>query len=440
MVSNRYGVVPLEAGNGYLKAVVFHESAFANGFRWNVGVDLVAAAPRYRQVFVQQVYAGIDYKALRLSVGSRERHASLWDERLSSGDMVLSANARPIPEVNLSIPEYTLVPLTKGWLQLKGDFAVGRSFDRAYLERFANEKQTYINHVLWHHKSLYFRVKDTRAGAPLSFELGVQHWAQWGGTSTNEKLGTQPHAVKDFIRVVFGREGGADASAMDIMNVLGNHYGSYDFKLTFSQNDWALQAYHQRYFDDKSGMIFNNGRDGLWGVQLELPRFRWVRKAVVEYVDTRNQTGPFHFILFDHEEHPGRGGGSDDYYNNGEYVTGVSYFNRGIGSPLVPSPEYNTDGTLGFINNRIRDWHLGIDGSLSPQVTYRALLTLMNSWGRAYHPFLNRKDGVSGLLEIGYCHPRLSGWSFACSIAADKGGLFGKGIGIGLTVSRQGVF
>ena len=49
--------------------------------------------------------------------------ASLWDRNLSSGDMTQSANARPIPEINISMPEFTLVPLTKGWLQVRGDFA-----------------------------------------------------------------------------------------------------------------------------------------------------------------------------------------------------------------------------------------------------------------------------------------------------------------------------
>ena len=32
------------------------------------------------------------------------------DRNLSSGDMTQSANARPIPEINISMPEFTLVP------------------------------------------------------------------------------------------------------------------------------------------------------------------------------------------------------------------------------------------------------------------------------------------------------------------------------------------
>ena len=37
MVSNRYGVVPLDANNGYLNAGVFHQQHFGKGFRWSAG-------------------------------------------------------------------------------------------------------------------------------------------------------------------------------------------------------------------------------------------------------------------------------------------------------------------------------------------------------------------------------------------------------------------
>ena len=64
-------------------------------------------------------------------------------------------------------------------MQVKGDFAVGRSFDKDYLANFTNNKQTYVDNVLWHHKSLFVQIKDTRNDFPLSGVIGVQHWAQW---------------------------------------------------------------------------------------------------------------------------------------------------------------------------------------------------------------------------------------------------------------------
>ena len=409
MVSNRYGIVPLEANNGYLSAGVYHKRTFGKGFRWGAGLNVIAAVPRDRNVFLQQVYAELGYKCLSLSVGSKERYNSLWSRRLSSGDLVQSANARPIPEVNISIPEFTTIPLTKGWLQFKGDFAVGRSFDKDYLSDFANEEQVYINNVLWHHKSLFIQIKDT------------------------------PHSLKDLIRVILGSEGGTDATASDQINVLGNHYGSYDFKLAFSRPDWRVSAYHQHYFEDKSGMIFVNGTDGLWGARLDLRRFPWLSEIVVEYLVTRDQSGSFHFIDFDHELHSGTGGGDDDYYNNGEYTTGSSYFNRAIGSPLIPGPEYNTDGALGFQNNRVRDWHIAAAGAFSPRVSYRLLLTFMNSWGRHDTPFLSPKKNVSGLLDITYRHPRLSGWTFTATLAVDAGSMFDDNFGCELRITKRGV-
>lgn len=439
MVSNRYGIVPLEANNGYLKAGVFHDQTFGDGFRWGAGLDVVAAVPRYRNFYIQQLYAELGYKCLLLSVGSKERYTSLWDSRLSSGDLTHSANARPIPEVNISIPEFTVVPLTKGWAQVKGDFAIGRSFDKAYLSDFTGGGQTYVDNVLWHHKSLYLQIKDTRGDFPLSGVVGVQHWAQWGGTSTNPNVGEQPHSLKDFIRVVCGKEGGGDATASDQINVLGNHYGSYDFQLTYTAERWRLSAYHQHYFEDKSGMIFVNNLDGLWGARLDVPEFPWIRKVVVEYLTTRDQSGPFHFIGFDHDLHPGTGGGGDNYYNNGEYTTGASYFNRAIGSPLILSPEYNEGGQLGFQNNRMRDWHLAAEGSLSPQVDYRMMVTFMNSWGRHAAPFLQKRRAAAGLIDITYRHPRLDGWRFTGSLAADAGSMLGDNIGFSLRIAKEGL-
>ena len=187
-------------------------------------------------------------------------------------------------------------------------------------------------------------------------------------------------------------------------------------------------------------MEFYNGFDGLWGLQLDLNKNKWLNKVIFEYFTTMNQSGPFHYIIFDHDKHPGRGGGGDDYYNNGEYVGGMSYFNRGTGSPLIPSPEYNIDGKLGFRSNRVKDWHIGFAGDISNNVSFRIFCTIMQSYGTAYQPFLKRKDGVSLLADITYTHPKLEGWKFGGSIGADTGDVFGNSsTGFSIKVSKQGL-
>lgn len=113
MTSNRYGIVPLEGNNTYLKAGVFHQQHFGKGFRWGAGLDLVGVTPRDKHAYIHQLYAEIGYKCIEVSLGSKERYHSLVDPFLSSGDMIYSNNARPIPEMNISIPRFTTVPLTK---------------------------------------------------------------------------------------------------------------------------------------------------------------------------------------------------------------------------------------------------------------------------------------------------------------------------------------
>lgn len=441
MTSNRYGIVPLEANNGYLRAGVLHNQTFGQGFYWSAGLDLVGVVPRYRNAYIHQLYAEIGYKSLQLSVGSKEQTSPFGlDSRLSSGDVIRSMNARPIPEVSLSLPHFVVVPATKGWLQLKGSFSVGRSFDNDYLKDFVNPSQTYVKDVLWHHKSLYFQIKDTKNKAPLSGTIGIQHIAQWGGTSTNPKIGKQPHSFKDFLRIVCGKEGGGDATISDQINVLGSHHISYDLRLSYTRDKWALQGYHQHLCYDKSGMELYNGADGLWGLQLDLPQFTWLSKVVIEYFSTKNGSGPFHYIEYDHEKYPGHGGGGDNYYNNDEYISGNSYFNRGVGSPLVPSPEYNRKGELGFLCNRVQDWHIGAEGKVSSQLSYRLLVTVMNGWGTARTPYLKKREGVSYMLDLSYTHPSLPGWNFSGAIAGDTGNMFGdKGIGFNVSISKQGI-
>ena len=436
MVSNQYGVVPLEAGNGYMRAGAFHQQTFGKGFSWGAGLDLVVAAPRYSNVFVQQAYAELGYLGVQLRVGSKENYTSLWSRSLSSGDMVSSANARPIPEVNFSMPEFRQVPFTKEWLQLKFDFALGKSFDKKYLESFVQGNPTYINDVLWHHKSLFLQIKDTQGGSPFSTILGVRHVAQWGGESTNPALGKQPQSFKDFLRVVVGKSGGAGATASDQINVLGNQFGSFDLKFSYAHELFDAHAYWQHYFEDNSGIEYANARDGLWGLEVDLKASKWVNKVVVEYFNTRYQSGPMHFIDYDR---PARGGGADNYYNNGEYTTGVSYFGRGLGSPLITAPEYNEDGSLSFKSNRVSTYHFGAEGTLSEYVDYRVLFSVINGWGTTYTPFKNKKTTASGILDIQYHHPSLKGWMFKGSLAADAGSMYGDNLGFSFSIVKRGI-
>jgi hypothetical protein len=439
IVSNKYGTVPLDADNAYLRAGVFHQQSSGNGLHWSAGIDVLAATPRYRNVYIQQLYAEVKYKCLNLTIGGKENYTSLWDKELSSGDMLFSTNSRPVPEINISVPGFTTIPFTKGRMQFRGDFAVGRSFDRDYLQQFRNGRQEYIENVLWHHKSLHIRLLEPENKFPFTAIIGIRHHAQWGGTSTNPEFGKQPQSFRDFIRILAGQSGGDDSSLSAQKNVLGNHYGGYDLKFGYLHSAFDIHIYKQHYFDDTSGMELYNFPDGLYGIQADIPNFLRINKIVMEFLYTRNQSGPVHYIIYDHSIYPGYGGGMDNYYNNGEYTTGVSYFNRSAGSPLLTSPEYNDNGDLGFRNNRIRALHIGLQGYLSKQVSYRILATSSESWGTMGKPFLKKVNNVLCAAKISYCHPRLDGWFFSGEVAADFGHIYGDNTGINISVKKSGI-
>ena len=63
----------------------------------------------------------------------------------------------------------------------------------------------------------------------------------------------------------------------------------------------------------------------------------------------------------------------------------------------------------------------------------------MNGRGTSYFPFLSKKQGTSSLIDINYTHPRLGGWLFTGSVAADTGTMVGSGVGFSLSVTKTGL-
>jgi hypothetical protein len=267
---------------------------------------------------------------------------------------------------------------------------------------------------------------------PLTAVIGIRHHAQWGGTSTNPGIGKQPQSIKNLVRIFLGASGGEDATLSDQINVLGNHYGSYDFRFGYINPAFDIHLYKQHYYEDRSGMEFDNYPDGLYGIQVDIPKFSPLNQVVMELLYTRHQSGTVHYI----PNTPIRGRGRDNYYNNGGYPTGVSYFNRAIGTPIVTSPEYNENRSFGFRNNLVRAFHAGFQGMLSKYVSYRLLASASEGWGTMGRPFIKKESNYMFAIKTIYCHPRLESWIFSGEIATDFGPTYGNNTGMSLSVKR----
>ena len=438
ITSNTYGTAPIQPNNGYIRGDLTWDHSFQNKIKFEAQADVLAADKNTSSFWIQQLYAALSYRNLYFFVGAKERYNSMLDKDLSMGDMTYSTNARPAPEINFAFPNYTNFPFTKGYLQFKGDFAVGKAMDNNYILSTMNPGAVYNTGILYHHKSLFFKWEDPNNHIPFWGVIGLEHAAQWAGY--NSFYGSESASLRNFIRIVLCQSGDSQASLGDQENVLGNHLGTYNLKIAYKNKKFQMALYKQHYFEDNSGLELANWRDGLYGGEFSFFNQPFLQKIVLEYMQTTNQSGALHFLFYDNKLYPkARGGGNDDYYNNFYYVVGWSYFGRATGNALLTSPAYNADHSLGFENNRVKAIHLGLEGKITSEFSYRALFTGMYGWGTDDLPFTKRESDFSTLIECMYSPKNLKGWRVGLQASLDKGDLYGDNLGCSLKISKTGV-
>ncbi|MDR2474743.1 MAG: capsule assembly Wzi family protein [Bacteroidales bacterium] len=455
MLYHNWGMTPLKATNGYVRAGVFYSRTLNRDWSLNAGLDVaVSSAHAYNTCWVQQIYGQVNWKIFQLYAGSKEDYTSLLDKQLSSGDFVAANNARPIPKIQISIPEFVLVPYTKGNFYIKGHFSVGKFMDGNLIESKALPlNRPYIYNQLEHGKAIYFRFGNIDKNS-RQFTFGVNHQAQWGGVIHRYVMknnnGTyepgydivkQPSTISDFLRTFVAKEGGSEASLTDKQFVAGSHIGAYLFRYDHKLNNGRqLSAYIHHFFEDGSGMVFENYPDNLYGIQYKSGGKHLLSNAVLEFIYTKQQSGAIHYNAIKDEAHSHlKGNGNDNYYNNVDYIQGPSYFGRTMGTPLFLSPEYNTDGHVNFKGSRIIAFHAGFEGFFTPDLSYRLLATTGQNWGRFYVPFTSIHDGVATNLDIMYNCPKMNGWEFKLSTGYNAGAFFGSDtFGAGITVTKRG--
>ena len=137
-VSNQQGLTSLD-NNTYIRGGISYKHQLGK-WKFEEALDLVAAAGFSTTSFiVQQAYVDIRYKWFGFFAGSREQNSPLLNQELSSGGMTWSGNARPIPQVQIGIPEYVqLLPR----LGLKGEISYGWFTDCLLYTSKALNKET----------------------------------------------------------------------------------------------------------------------------------------------------------------------------------------------------------------------------------------------------------------------------------------------------------
>lgn len=462
--ANRYGLSSLDKTNGYVRAAVMRPLSADSARRWAIGYCADVAVPLHytSNIVVQQAYVEARWLHGVLTAGAKEWPLQLKNQTLSSGSQTLGINARPVPQVRIALPEYWQLPFGKGWLHIKGHIAYGMMTDDAWQHDFTHRQSKYADHVLYHSKAGYLKIGNDYSPFPLSLELGLEMATQFGGTpyrpsndGTMKPIETK-HGLKSFWHAFV--PGGQDATDGMYANNEGNIVGSWLMRINYNSELWRLSVYADHFFEDHSQMfLFNNNgygsgddwnkrihhryflydlKDIMLGGELEMKYGRWLRHIVAEYIYTKYQSGPYNH---DHTQNiSDQVTGVDNYYNHGIYP-GWQHWGQVMGNPLYRSPIYNTDRQLKIYNNRFVAWHLGIDGTPTTRLAYRALATYQEGWGTYDGPFNRKHHNISFLAESSYRFNK--GWKLTAAYAMDFGSrmMLGHNAGGQITISKTGL-
>lgn len=391
-------------------------------------------------IWLQQLYGLVKYRGVFLSAGMKNTESLLVDNSLSSGDLVQSNNARPIPMVTMGFVDFQDIPFTNGWVQIEGQIGYGKFADNDYLDNQYNRYNTHLTTgELYTYKRAYFR---TNPAKPLSITIGAQSAGQFGGSTKfyssgkNYKTIDNPQNLKAFWEMFIPGLDNGDGF------VEGSHLGSWDFKARYRfQNSSELSAYFSWIWEDGSSMAKRNKWDGLWGLQWNNPSCSILNGAVVEYIDFYDQSGPIHWAPSDY---PGttittEATGADDYYNNTSFNAHANY-GMAIGNPFVMSPLYNLDGFPQFAFNRTRGFHLAAKGYIIPDLEWQAKVSYAIAYGNDRIGWPDKLHNTSAGIKLKWNADIITrGLSIGLDLALDRGALRGNNFGSMLTFKYSGI-
>lgn len=440
LVSNRQGLSSIEKGSGYVRVGARKDLDSQKRFSWGACVD-VAAPWRFTSDFVvQQLYGEIKYRSLDLTVGAKEYWSETLDRNLSSGGLLYSGNARPIPQVRAGIFDYQPLHFTNDWVAIKGYLAYGAFTDARWEKNWVANGHKRNSGVLYCSRGLWFRNGDPER-FPLVFTAGIEMGTQFGGKCYNfylqpdEKFTLKmPSGPMAWLKALLPLEGDDSTVEGEQTNVEGNMIGTYDFSLAWIPGaDWKVKAYWQHMFEDHSMLWIDfPWKDGLWGVQGWLPKNPIISSVVFEFLYSKFQSGS---VYNDSSpEVPEQVSGMDMYYFHYLY-SGWQHWGMGMGNPFSISPIYNEPHTLIFRATRNISYHIGLEGRPSSSIGWKILASNTRSWGHYQNPFLETRSMWNFLASIDWSPATLRGCSAHVSLGWDRGDLIGDSFGVMLGFS-----
>jgi hypothetical protein len=181
--SNRYGMFSTE-GTQFLARFQAHgaeQFGGRNGNRFTLryGADFIARPGEQSTASFNQGYLRLDAWGLFLQAGRFHNTSPIHDEELGMGSLGVSGNATPIPQIRAGLADWTSLPLTRDFIQIRAHMAHGWLGSR----RFTSD--------VWYHE----KVGHARFGGsfPLNLYGGLAHYAVWGDQRMHDSEIFHPH-------------------------------------------------------------------------------------------------------------------------------------------------------------------------------------------------------------------------------------------------------
>lgn len=458
LVNNRHGLSSLENNHAQLSANLIRAFDEKRGLTWGYGLELAGTYNHTEPFYIQQLYADVKYNCWELSIGSKERWSEGKHRTLSGGGLTFAPNARPIPQVRFGVNEYTPI---NGWIQAKGHLSYGWQTDNRFQKAWTKEgipHTLYTQDVLFHEKTIFIRIAHP-SFQKLSLEVGWEIYSQFGGqvykkdADGNYHLHCRlPATYKEYIKALIPMAGGKNTPVAEQTNINGNVLGSWHTILSYTAGSWKLRGYYEHFFEDHSQMLgiswvsdrngtkrflsYHPWQDGMWGLELDLFKGKWIKGVVAEFITSRDQSGP---IL-----HNSNGvfkeqiSGWDSYYTHYLYQS-WQHWGMGMANPQFLAPSYNDNHSMSMPNTRLRSYHVGIEGAPRTAWEYRILASHTRHWGSITDPLPNPMNATCLMAELTYTPIRLEGWRVTGALAYDHSKLIGNNFGGMISLCKYGV-
>lgn len=406
----------ISAGQDYNK-----EAKSKLTYTW--GSHLVAGLGETSYLQLNRLFAGLSFKGWEIKGGTFYDEIRFAGLSTTNGNLARSQNPRPVPKIRLSTMGYKFLPFFQNWF----------SFKFEYDEGFLNDDR-YVHSAHLHHKSLYGKFQT---GSSWNIHLGFEHFAMWGGTSKNDKIGKLPDDWNAYWHYVFALPGNEDFPGTDQKNISGNQLGTYQLEIVKDFTNITSAFYLSHPWEDNSGLNWRNWPDNLLGIHLHLKNEKkLITDFVYEFTNTRQQSILDSIYSWDENSGKWKMNEYDNYYNHGIYQSGFTFEQQVMSSPLFYPVILQEGISMGIRSNRYFSHHIGVKGNLSEYLFWKGMLTYVQHLGTYSKPFLTNQKQISGLFDVQYLNPEFP-VELGLSLGADTSNSNFRNVGVRFSVSKS---